>query len=199
MSQDDTTACNMALGYLGAEGFQDLAQSRHKNAEYCNRYFDSALRSTLAGADWNFARVRRTLAAHAESPPDDWSYAYSFPSDCVKFRRFVEINRRTNTPTPFEVSLDPTKSNKWILTDLSPAQGILTAYISNLTLWDAEAFEALTWKIAALIAVPITRKLEVAQGYENIFQAKLRTAHVSDANEGQKDEDDDSSFYKARL
>lgn len=198
MAQDETTACNMALGYVGADGISSLTESRHKNAEYCNRYFSSALRSTLEGADWNFARVRRVLAASSDEPPADWAYAYSYPSDCLKFRRFLE-DRRTGNPTPFEIALKNDKSGKWILTDLSPATGIFTANITSLALWDAEAFDAFTWKLASLISVPITRKIEVAAAYDRVFQSKLIMAQVGDANEGQKDEEPESSFYKARL
>jgi len=196
---DETTICNMALGHIGADSISSLTNSRSKNAEYCNTYFETARDATLEGHDWNFARVRRTLAAASETVPDDWSYAYNYPADCVKFRRMLHTDRRSNNPYPFEVALKQDQSSRWILTDLSPATGVYTARVTNLNLYPALAVEAMSWKLAALIVVPITRKLDAPPSYERVFMQKLSMAEASSANEGQMDKPPESTFVEARY
>lgn len=195
---DETTVCNMALGHIGADSISNLTTSRSTNAEYCNTYFETALNATLEGADWNFARVRRSLGVHNDAAPDDWSYAYQYPSDCAKLRRLLHTDRRTNDPYPFEVALQNDKALRWILTDLSPATAIYTAQITDLNLFSAQAIEAFSYKLASLIVVPITRKLEAAAPLEAMFRRKLSTAEAGSANERQRDEPPESIFVEAR-
>lgn len=196
---DETTLCNMALGYIGADSIADIDNSRSANAEYCNTYLDTARDAALAAHNWNFARVRKSLAAISSEIPDDWSYAYTYPSDCVKMRRLLHTSRRTNTPHPFEIGLKSDKSAKVIFCDLSPASAIYTARIENLALWDDLAIEAFSYKLASLIVVPILRKPSAADTYNRIFLQKISMAEANDANEGQSDQPPESTFVEARL
>lgn len=196
---DDVTVCNMALGHIGADSISTLTNSRNKNAEFCNTYFEPARDATLEGFDWNFARVRRTLAELSDAAPDDWAHAYTYPTDCVKFRRILTANRRTNDLIPYEIALKEDQSSKYILTELRDAVGIYTARVQNLDLWEMLAIEAMSWKLASLLVVPILRKIDAVPSMDRMFQIKLSTAQAGSANETQRDKDPESTFVEARY
>lgn len=195
---DEVTVCNMALGHIGASTISSLSDTRSANAEACNTYFATARDATLEGADWNFARIRKSLAKLSDERPMEWQYGYAYPSDCVKFRRIAHVNRRTNNPYPFEVALRGDKSSQWILTDLQDAVGVYTARIENLNLFSPMAIEALSWKLASLIVVPITRKMEAIAGLNAQFQLRLGQAETSSYNEQQGDKPNESELVEAR-
>lgn len=195
---DEVTVCNMALGHIGASPISKLNDPRNANAEACNTYFNTARDATLEGADWNFARVRKALAKLSDERPMEWQFGFAYPSDCVKFRRIAHINRRTNNPYPFEVALRNDKSSQWILTDVDQPVGIYTARVENLNMFSPLAIEALSWKLASLIVVPITRKLDAVGPYMQQFQLKLSQAETSSYNEQQVDKPNESELVEAR-
>lgn len=194
---DEVTVCNMALGYIGASPISKINE-RSANAEACNTFFNTARDATLEGSDWNFARVRRSLAPLSDESPLDWRNGFSYPTDCVKFRRILHSNRRTNDPHPFEVALRADKSSQWILTDVVNPVGVYTARVENLNLYSALAIEALAWKLASLIVVPITRKLDAMGPYATQFQVRLSMAEASSMNEQQADKPNESELVEAR-
>lgn len=195
---DDVTICNMALGLIGASTISDLSSDRSSNAEHCNTYYETARDGAFEKIDWNFARARVTLAPLEETAPEEWSYVYAYPAECVKARRISHALRRTNTPYPFEVGLNADFTQKAIFTDKADAVLVYTRRIENPNLYTPLFIEAFAAKLASLLAVPVLRKQSVADAMDKLFMSKINLASAESANEGEDDEPPESMFVEAR-
>ena len=78
--------------------------------------------------------MRKTLTAHGDDPPTDWTYRYQYPSDCVKARFIENPLGRTKDPVPFDVeqSTDGTMS---IVTNQNEACLIYTKDVTSPSLY----------------------------------------------------------------
>lgn len=198
MTVDKTTICNMAIGMVGASKIADINTTRSPSAEACNDYYDTALDAALQSMDWNFARARATLSLLTEDAPEEWTYAYTYPAECVRAIKLSVADRRTNTRYPFEVGLSEDYSKKALFCDVQNASLVYTRRVTDPSFFPASFVEAFATKLASLIAVPLTRKTSFSQGLEKRFYLVLSKAQAVDANEMGQDEPPESTFVEAR-
>lgn len=78
--------CNLALAHVGDEAQvaaitppDGTIQSAH-----CARFYPMVRSALLEMHPWTFAVKRATLAEVDNELPDDWGYAYSLPSTCLR-------------------------------------------------------------------------------------------------------------------
>lgn len=97
--------------------------------------YTPAINLLLRQEDYEFSRQQVPLISASISPNYPWSYAYLYPSDCVKIRSVVPVSWDKNNPQPIRLSVETaiisSVETKIILTDVPSA--ILCYTSSNVT------------------------------------------------------------------
>jgi hypothetical protein len=174
---------NKALRRFSHKNLVQAEDERSTEAEECRKGYEQAIRETLAAHDWNFARRTRVGSLLAETPANGYLYAYSYPSDCVKFRR-IQKDIRTEPEPRFEIALNAAGNGRAIYADKEAAVLVYTQYIDNPLMFDDLFISAASWRLAAEIAGPITKDLKRAKDCRDQFTLELSGAVASNANEG---------------
>jgi len=196
---DKVTICNMAAGHIRAGSIQTFEENSIL-AGYCRLFYDSARKATLERYDWSFARQRYSLNLLTESAPDTWLYRYSYPPQSIKARYIAYPgSRRPRVPIPFEIELDASGNNKTILTDMPDAILVHTVDVENVALFTPSFEDAVSWRLAAYLAVPMAGRPDDEKRCFDWWQFITRDAETFDANEGQQDEEPDGEFVEARY
>lgn len=199
---DKVTICNLALGHLGADTISDITEQTTQ-AISCSLYYDIALGATLEAVDWSFARKERALALLTDEAENftNWSYAYSYPADCVK-ALYIPIetvrNPQLESRIKFEISLRSDDAAKVILTDMGNAKLVYTARITNPNMFSSLFVEAFSYKLAGLLAFPVIRKSSVSQAMNQAAEYLMGQAAARNYNEGQRDDRPESTLVTAR-
>lgn len=139
------------------------------------------------------------------APPIPWRYEYAYPDDCLKVRFVIPQPQlpATSTPLmtnvgvnyqplvrtglPFVPAIDTDANGnqiKVVLTNACRAQGVYTARIANVDLWDSMLQNAVIGALGAWFVSPLSgsderKKLAIAMAAGLIQQAR-----ISDGNEG---------------
>lgn len=194
--------CNLALGNIRAASINAIDESSVE-AQVCKARYDLALKFMLRDFPWRFSHKVQALALESMTP-NEWDYAYTYPTDCLRAKYILPTNQHMSTrtayyhldlphvkeqigPVQFEVGFNDTSSRKVILTDQDEAYLAYTAYQTDTTNFDPLFIEALGWYLASLIAVPIVGIERGKDLRDNALQAygmTLPYAQEADANEG---------------
>jgi hypothetical protein len=189
--------CNLALGHLGADKIDALTEASTE-ARACNRFYSQTLDALLAaGHPWRFARHEAVLAEVTGVTGGRWSHTYALPADLLRVREVRppdgtlsgvilpgDLTSRDEGGAPYALFGDR------LLTDLSPVSLSYIRRVDDPTKFPPLFVEALSWHLAARLAMPLTRDANQRQA---AFQMALQTqaaASAADAN----DERTGSSF-----
>jgi hypothetical protein len=176
---------NMALSRLGTKSTVAATTENSVEAEQLSIHYANARDCVLAGYDWGFARRSLTLARRTETAPTGWSYLYSYPTNCARFRG---IGNPLSFPViPFKIlSIEDSGGNdvKAIAINLTSAEGWFTKIITNTELFDPMFVNALAWELASRVALPITQKESIWQRCVQMATATIPMAAAVNGNEG---------------
>lgn len=181
--------CNTALGRIRGSTISALTDQTTE-AEACNTYFAQSVEFVLSETPWNFAGKSAELALLAEVP-QEWSYAYRYPSDCLNVRYLHPESklRQRQGKIEYDVGL-ATDNSKIIMTDLDLAKIRYTVSVTDVNLYDSHFVTALSWYLSSEIAIPVagTSKgrilaRENLEGYRNAVQAAI-SANASESEPG---------------
>jgi len=168
--------CNNALLDLGEDVIMSLGDES-KAAGLCNNRWPAVRDAVLRAHPWNCAMSQAELAASSIAPLWRWEYKYVLPPD---FLRIVRV-----------VGQDGTEVGDWeiqggvILCDEEAPMFI--SYVRrelDPMKYDALLDEALSARLAATLAYPLSASTSLVQAYWNIYQEKLGEARGVDAREG---------------
>lgn len=188
---------NMALAHIGAKAFVESLTEDSNERKYLDAQWDNAAEAVLDDHDWTFASNYLTLALTDDDAQTPWIYQYDYPSDCIRAREIVRTSD-DEKDIPFRVDLDNNGSGKVIHTDQEDAILRYTKRIINPTLFSAKAVSALAWKLASLIAIPLTHNLKLKQFSESAYIQILNEAKVSNFNENANREAPSPTLISAR-
>lgn len=196
MAASPVTVSNMALTRLGGSTIASLTEGS-KESILCNTFFEASRDAVLREHLWGFARKRKTLAEVDSSLPDNgWSYIYAYPSDCLAARH-IYTPIPDGDAIPYERCID-SSGTQLILTDQPEAVLVYTARVTDLTRCDPIFIEALSWKLAAEVAIPLTQNSSLTQMAFKEYQSVLSRARTADANEGQARKEGLADWLKVR-
>ena len=204
---DRIAVFSMALGHLSAGSLVDDEEDTTQ-ADALRTYWDTARKITLARFNWGFARRRRSLSKISATTGAIESFRYQWPSGCLKFLSVVRSTDEEpyvtslrpsygNQPIPFEVDYDLTHG-KTIITMLDEAHGLFTFDQTNIELWSEEAALALSYILASLSAMSITKNPADVQRCMQLFSNSFEYASQNDANEGTYFEEQESEYERSR-
>ncbi|MBX3502795.1 MAG: hypothetical protein KF889_25400 [Alphaproteobacteria bacterium] len=179
--------CNLALSRLGTRDTIASLDEASVEARICKANYTQVRDELLREFDWNFARRVETLALRSETAPTGWSYVYSVPNKCARFRGIWSGPRLTGAPVDWQLGGIADGSGNdvvAIFTNQSQAEGVYTRIVENSELFSAGFVKALSWRLAEAIALPITNKESLADAVARRAQARIAEAMASEANEG---------------
>ncbi len=196
--------CNLALGHLGADHISDLSEASTE-ARTCKRFYDQT-RDTLLGSGypWSFAKATADLAEAGGVAKWRWEHTYPKPADCLR----VKTVHLSNIPgslglteealwaeelgTPYELSAGH------VLCNISPATLRYIRREVDPSKYDPLFVEALSWHLAARLAMPLTRDpMRRSESFQMAMQTQAM-ASAGDANDERNSADFMSDYERAR-
>lgn len=187
---------NLALSCLGTRSRVTATNDGSREANALNIVYADVRDELLQEHVWWFCKIRKPLVPQAVAvAPDEWSYVYERPADCLKVRFLcspgVPPDRYDGLPPiPYEVRVveDDTMPTpvkvKAILCDLDEAVACYTYQVTDPDFMTANFRRALGWKLAAAIALNLTGSREIAKAAQDLFLGQLDLAKAIDAQEG---------------
>lgn len=173
--------CNLALSHVGANSTISSLSEQSEEAFHCNLLYTDLRDSTLRAHNWGFATKYLALS-DLGSPPGNWAYRYSYPNDCIRARQILQTNSALG-PIPFEVGIATAGNAPVILTDQETATLVYTVQVTDTLAFDVMFVQALAWRLAAELTMPLTRDFEKMQAALQMFQMVIGEARTVDSNE----------------
>ena len=200
MALTEAQLCNLALSKIGERQFIDDLNENTAPAIVCKVLYPQARDSVLERHWWSFATRRANLALSTETR-QGWAYCYAAPNDCVTPRT---IFAGTRTPSaegriPFEWEMNDSAQGHIILTDAQTPELSYTSRITKTALFSSLFSEAVTWDLAARLALALPVKPAVGLRMDEKFDQALRTAIALDLRRRQEDLPPESEFTRARY
>jgi len=158
-------------------------------------YFES--RDYLLGLHpWNFAVIRKKLAALSVTPVHAFDYAYAMPSDFIRLARTEDISQI------FRMEMVDTGSGR-VRAILSNFDELRIAYVSretNVTMYSPPFVQALAYYTAHQISQRMTGSDSAMQKLEELFNRRLSEAiYVDTVQSPQADSLTPSALLDARV
>lgn len=165
----DVSICNMALFYVGASPITSLTAETTDRAKLCNQIYAPTRNSLLQEHKWNFGMTRVALSLLVSVPINTWAYQFQMPQDCVQIHETYPVD------TPYEIE------GTLLLTN---AGSIAIRYMRRVTdpaLFSEKFRSALEYKLASLMAIPLTGDLKKAQLYDALFNQTMGIGKALDS------------------
>jgi hypothetical protein len=165
----DIQICNLALARLGDSRITALTDATAQ-AQYCSLFYAQTVEELQADFDWAFCRRQATLTQTAD-PLTGYSKRYNLPSDFIRILRCDDIDASENFGT-WEIV------GAYLHTNLIGAPyGVIADYIASVT--DTAKFpaifvEALSMKLAAVLAMPLTGSKDLFGQIAELFAATIQ-------------------------
>ncbi len=166
--------CNSALADLGEEPISSLGDGT-KAARLCSQRWPAVRDAVLRAHPWNCATALARLAASAEAPAFGRSRAFPLPTDCL---RVLAVECGGADVEDWEA-----QSGALICDDDGPLDLTYVRRLEDPRLYDALLVEALTARLSATLAYPLTASSGLGQALWNAYADKLREARGVDARE----------------
>lgn len=210
---------NLALGHLAQTPVGSDTEETPQ-AEALARVWDIARLAALSEIPWSFCTVKAELSELASfTPPENWIYGYQYPTNAVRVWKvydpvllggfmspvstppvypWPDTKKYLKTGSEFRVLYDPTLNKKAVCTNVEDAIGEYTYNLSDVTLYDAAFVDALGYKLAALIAMPMTGDTQVAINMGKLYQNAIAEAKRLSKQENQQGTLGDSGLVDSR-
>lgn len=198
IAHTENLIANLALGHVGsAQRIGALETERSVEAEQIRLFIVFDIRHVLENFAWPEATSYAPLQLVAESPSEDWAYAYRYPGRCLLVRRIVTaLGRRDPNPPPFRVGRD--EEGKLVYTDQPQATVEFTYDLQDITAFSPGLVNAISWKLAGSIAPTISKIKNVLEIVTVGFDKAIRQAQVKAARESQHHPEPDPDHIRAR-
>lgn len=180
---------NMALFHIGSTSKVASVDEQSLEAIVCSTFYPTALDALLSykSADWGFA-TKNVKLADLGNPPTNWLYQYAYPNDCVRAIRIVIPGVRNpiqGTEIPYD--LQQGDSSLTIVTDMPEAELLYIARGLPAERLPSSFIMAMTYQLAALIAVPLKKDLATSQVLMQMAEQYTQVAMAASLNQQQPD------------
>lgn len=190
---------NRALTKLGSER---LTSETDNNAESraIEAVYDGVLENLLRIYRWSFAIRREKLPALTDKPAYGYQFQYQLPADCLRIDAISDSVRQEwhwegILPVP-RYQLE----GRQILTDIeSPLLLRYGAKVSDPSQYDSAFTEAFACALAVEICETITQSSTKKQAALQDYELAVRQARQASAIERPRIQQQDTSWYTARL
>ena len=189
----------MALTRIGASQIEALTENSEA-ARKCNQFYEHDRRVVLRRYPWPWATRRVELAEMTDSP-QDYLYAYRYPADCCYLRKIYSVAPDGHfVPLPdirYKIVSDET--GLMLYTNEPKVVAEYTADVKDTSLFDELFCEALSWKLAASIALKLTGNEQIISMARAEYDLIFNTAIADAENEQNVNPPEPSTFIRARF
>jgi hypothetical protein len=200
MATSQISIVNIALSRLRIATINSLDDASEE-ARQARLHWDVARDAVLREYDWNFARRRKALALY-DAEPIGWTYAYAYPSDCVKARRLLTADGALDPnglPYEFEAGRTEDGSHRAIMCDIEECVLEYTCRADVASEYDALFVDALAWRLGAEISMTLRGEASAWNAAMQSYGLALGRAMACDANEGFVRNDNAGDLVNCRI
>ncbi|MEO2182639.1 MAG: hypothetical protein ABGY43_10075 [bacterium] len=179
----EVSICNLALSHIGANATISALSEQSEEAFHSNLLYAEARDSVLRSFPWGFAK-RHIALTDSGSPPGNWLYRYAYPNACLVAQEILQTDVASD-PIKYELALSDAFNSRVILTNQENAVLIYTHSVTNPQVFDPLFVQLLSWKLAADLAMPLTRDYKRMEAAYQMYTSLTSEAKTLDANESQ--------------
>ena len=162
----DIQICNLALARLGDSRITALTDATAQ-AQYCSLFYAQTLEELQADFDWSFCRKQVNLTS-GTAPITGYSIQYALPADFIRAIRLGNIDASENFGS-WEIVGTNLHTNI-----ASPVALDYIALVTTTTSFPAIFVEALSMKLAAVLAMPLTGSKDLFGQIAELFAATIQ-------------------------
>lgn len=200
----EATIANLALARLGADLIKDTTEDTPA-ARQARAVFAATRDELLRDYEFNFAKKRMDLSEDAVfTPKGPYTYAYTVPASPV-ILKILDIGG--NPENLYEAV--GSGANRRVLCNIITTSGtpnkLTIQYVEQIVdpaAWDSLFKDALALRLASKLAIPLTKRADLAQFLQGEFAAIFTLAKQASSKERQVDEEEqkwvDRSNTRAR-
>lgn len=186
MAVSEVQIAKLALQYIGDRYDITSLSENTPEAEQVNLVFANIRDALLREHPWKFALRYYTPALLIGTPPAGWSLMYAYPPEALKVIRLVNpMDPLQKKYPPLEWTASRSNENaKVLLTNQGDPEFEYTKLVTASAEFDALFDIALSWRIAAAIAMPLTGDAQIADRMVREGERMVGVAKMEDSNEG---------------
>lgn len=169
---------NQALGWLGAN-FITAFTDQSTEAQLIDANYPDVRDAVLEERAWTFATRRMSLVTDSIAPDYGYSNRFLIPGNVLRILQVRNDQRNFSTN-----NLDWTREGNYILCDSDAVQMQYIMCLDDPSQYSPGFSQALAARLAADLAIPITRSRSLQQDMFGLYQAKLRSAAALDGMQG---------------
>ena len=191
--------CNEALDLLGAQTITALSENSQE-ARLCNRRFATVRDAVLRAHPWNIAITRKQLAKDATSPAFGFTNQYTLPTDpyCLRVLSFWDSNVDSEVAA-YDSRTSLKIEGRKVLSDAGECRITYIGRITDTEQYDSLLSSTVAHRLASEIAYAVTGSNSLANGMQQLYEARLREARSIDAMEGTPDRIIANDFIDIRF
>ena len=178
---------NMALSWIGADSIASF-DDPSTQANLVKLNYPRSRDTVLESREWTFAVERFILAPDSETPIFTWGQRFLIPSEVLRVLtcerdQIVSSNELTQNFIEHE-QINWVREGNFILTDFDVVNMRALIRIVDTTKFSESFVHALAARLAADLAIPITRSRTIQQQMFALFGAKLEDAAATEGMQG---------------
>lgn len=189
-----TEICNLAQSRLGNTSLiSDIDDPQTPAEKAYAKWYDICRQDLLKTMMPNFALSRVLCAQLSTTPTFGWSYAYQYPTNCLKALGIGEVAEKENN-----YAIEGRK----ILSDEDYEDGVELRYIkdeTDVSKFSPEFIMLLSWALAYNCCVEITKDYEKLSYIEKVMPSKMSAVSSVNAQENRPIRINQSKFKQART
>lgn len=193
---------NLALSHIGMKPIVDETDTTQPEVIALSTHFENARDSVLAQIAFPFNAAPIQLQEHLsinDASIPGWTKFYTYPASVLAvWEVYSSYNASKAIENDFEVRYLPSIAAKIICTDEEDAYANVSYLVTDYTLWDDRFIEAMSFKLASMICMPLTGDANLAREVMNIFNIMVIEAKRKSAREKRKKHDLTSAYKRAR-
>jgi hypothetical protein len=187
MAVSEVQVAKLALQHIGDRYDITSLNDASPEAEQVNLVFENARDAMFAEHPWKFCKSYISPARLSITTiPANWGYAFAYPADAMRVWKIEDPMGRNRPPIPFDIIRATVGGNntKIIVCNESQPEFMYSAKITTATEWSPHFVLALSWRIAEMIAMPLTGSTDVKDRVQRDAKMEIGRAKDTDANEG---------------
>lgn len=190
--------CNIALTRIGSTRTINSFDEKTKEADLCRSFYIHSRDSLLSMFMWSFATRLKSLAM-INVKYSGWNYTYRYPSECLRVLRITGTSKYQLPSDSITYEVFSDENGRLILTDEPEAEISYVAIVDDSSKFDPLFTDALAWKLAAELALPLAAHVDLSSNASNQYEMALERAKSKTMNEQNEYFDYTPETIKARI
>jgi len=191
-AKTDIEVAQRAMVLVGMEPLSSFTEATDE-ALVMNTTYEDVVEDCLAQNNWNFATGQIVLSRLADNPVDRWDSAYAMPTEPAVIQvQTITVGGVVQTYDIYE---------KYVYINANESESVVLNYIYRVdTQYWTPAFTLwVIYRLAAILALSVTRKADIAKSYRDLAEVQFRRAKARDAQQVTTQKVSLSRFHRIRL